>query len=163
MFGLLQFLVSLYSLLLYGYLRNGIYSHLRLRKISKTAIGKHQKGFRNYWFYRDIQKDYGLGILYSVNMSYLWMWLIHHSLLPLAALWSWLKQLLLIYSCFLCLLQIPAVIIASVNVYREEFGTAFVLLAKDRKTGKLRSSLFELLAWAGTAFLVYLSYRGLAE
>lgn len=159
MFYCLQFFFSLYSLLLYGYFRSGIYSHLRLRKISKTAIRKNQKGFRNYWLYRDIQKTYGLGFIYGLHTAYFWGWLLHFSMMPLAAAFSWLKQPLWICSCLLGLLEIPAVIFASVNENRAECGTTFVLLARNKETKKFRSSVIDLSAWVCAAFLVYLSYR----
>ena len=75
-----------------------------------------------------------------------------------AIAFSWLELPLFICSCLLCLLTIPAVIFASVNEYRVEFGTGFVLMAKAKGEKKYRSSLIDLFAWVGGAFLVYLSY-----
>ena len=159
MFHCLQIFFSLFSLMFYGYLRSGIYSHLRLRKISKTAIKRNQKGFRNHWFYRDVQKNYGLGWVYGLNLAYFWGWLLHLSLALLAIVFSCLNFSVLICSCLLSLLGIPAVIFASVSENRAEFGTGFVLMAKCKDTKKYRSSLVDLLAWVGGAFLIYVSYR----
>ena len=75
MFYSLQIIFSLYSLLLYANFRSGIFHHLRLRKISKTAIRKNQKGFLNFWFYRDIHKNYGLRLIYGLNIAYSLIWL----------------------------------------------------------------------------------------
>lgn len=159
MFCCLQLFFSIFSLLFYGYLRSGIYSHLRLRKISKTAIKRNLKGFRNYWFYRDVQKNYGLGWIYRLHLAYFWGWIFHLSMALLAVALSWMKLPVLICSCLLALLEIPAVVFASINENREEFGTGFVLLAKCKDTKKFRSSLIDLFAWSFTAFFVYLSYR----
>ena len=162
MFYWMQIIFSLYSLLMYAIFRGGIYSHLRLRKISKTAIERNRKGFRNYWLYRDIQKNYGLGFIYGLNMTYFWGWLVHLSMALLAIAFSWLELPLFICSCLLCLLEIPAVIFASVNENRAEFGNAFVLLAMTKETGKLNSSLIDLFSWVFPIVLVYLSFWGLS-
>lgn len=159
MFFCLQIFFSLFSLLFYGYLRSGIYSQLRLRKISKTTIKRKRKGFQNYWFYRDIQKNYGLGWIYGLNLAYFWGWIVHLSIVLPAIAFSWLKFPVFVCSCLLSLLEIPAVIFASVNENRAEFGTGFVLMAKCKDTKKFRSSLIDLFVWLGPAFLVYLSYR----
>lgn len=161
MFHFLQIIFSLYSLLLYTVFRCGIYSHLRLRKISKTAIRKNQKGFRNYWLYRDIQKKYGLGSIYCLHMAYFWGWILHLAMMPLSIAFSWMKLSLFMCSCILGLLEIPAVIFASINENRAECGTGFVLLARNKETGKYHSSLIDLFAWVCSAVLVYFSYRGL--
>ena len=162
MFYSLQMIFSLYSLLLYANFRSGIFHHLRLRKISKTAIRKHQKGFLNFWFYRDIHKNYGLRFIYSLNIVYSLAWLLHLSVMLLAFVFPCLKMMLLICSCILCMLEVPVVFYTSVNEYRVEFGCGFVLLAKTKETGKLRSSLIDMLSWICSAFLIYLSYRGLS-
>lgn len=157
MFYSMQIIFLLYSLLLYANFRSGIYHHLRLRKISKTAIRKKQKGFCNYWFYRDIHKNYGLGFAYGLNIAYSLTWLFQLSVVLLTFVFSDLKWMLFVCSCFLCLMEIPAVIFSSVNEYRAEFGSGFVLLAKTKETGKIRSSFVDIFAWAFSAFLIYLS------
>ena len=159
MFCCLQIFFSVFGLLFYAYLRSGIYSHLRLRKISKTAIKQNRKGLKNYWFYRDIQKKYGLGFAYGLNLAYFWGWIFHLSLVLLAIGFSWLRLPAFICSCLLMLVELPAVVFASINENREEFGTGFVLMAKCRDTKKYRSSLIDLFAWTFTTFFVYLSYR----
>ena len=162
MFYSMQIIFLLYSLLLYANLRSGIYHHLRLRKISKTAIRKNQRGFCNYWLYQDIHKNYGLGFAYELNIAYLLTWFFHLSVVLLSVVFPVLKLVLFICSCILCLIEITAVIFSSVNEYRTEFGCGFVLLAKTKETGKLRSSFVDIFAWVFSAFLIYLSYRGLS-
>ena len=159
MFYCMQIYFSLLGLMFYGYLRGGIHSHLRLRKISKTAIKRHEKGFRNYWFYRDIHKHYGLGWIYGLNLACFWGWILHLSATLLAIVFSWLNFPVLICSCLLCLLEIPVVTFASVSENRVEFGTGFVLLAKCKDTKKYRSSFIDLFVWLAAAFLIYVSYR----
>lgn len=162
MFYSMQIIFLLYSLLLYANLRSGIYDHLRLRKISKTAIRKNRKSFGNYWIYRDIHKKYGLGFVYGLNIAYLLTWLFNLSVVLLSVVFPVLKLVLLIFSCILCLIEIPAVIFSSVNECRAEFGSRFVLLAKTKETGKIRSSFIDLFAWIFSAVLIYLSFNGLA-
>lgn len=158
MFFIMIIIFLLYSLLLYANFRSGIYDHLRLRKISKTAIRKKQEGVHNYWLYLDIHKSYGLGFAYGLNIAYLLIWIVHLVVMLLSVVLPSMKQMVLICACVHCLVEIPAVIFASVNENRLEFGTAFVLLAKAKETGKLRSSFVDLFAWMLSGFLIYLSY-----
>ena len=158
MFCCFQIFFSIFSLMFYGFFRGGIYSHLRLQKISKTAIKRNCRGCRTHWFYRDIQKNYGLGWVYGLNLVYFWGWITHLSLVLMAIVFSWLNLPTLICSFLLSLLEIPAVIFASVSENRAEFGTGFVPLAKCKDIKKYRSSLIDLFVWIGTMFLVVISY-----
>lgn len=156
----MQMIFSLYGLLLYANLRSGIYTHLRLRKISKTSIRKNQKGFRNYWFYQNIQKNYGLGLAYGLNVAYLLTWLLHLAMALLGLILPWLQLPVLLCASLLCLIELPAVFWAAGNEYRAEFGSSFILLARKKETGKFCSSLIDLFAWCFSAFVLYISYRG---
>ncbi len=63
--------IAFYNLLLYAIFRSGIYSYLRLSKMSKAYIKKNRKGFINYWLYHSINKQNSLGILYGLNLIFL--------------------------------------------------------------------------------------------
>lgn len=52
---------------IYAFFRMGINKILRKKRISKTAIKKYMKGYRNYWWYETLHKEYDIGILYHIN------------------------------------------------------------------------------------------------
>ena len=71
MFYFFMIVIAFYNLLLYAIFRSGIYSYLRLSKMSKTYIKKNRKGFINYWLYYSINKQNSLGILYGLNLTFI--------------------------------------------------------------------------------------------
>ena len=161
MFYFLIIIIALYNLLLYANFRSGIYSYLRLSKMSKTYIKKNRKGFINYWLYHSINKQNSIGILYVLNLVF---FITTAAFLLFAITLGYIKVLqpiLLSFSTLLCVIEIPCVIIASIHSNIEDYGQPFIVFAKRKYFRGYTSSLIDWLSWLMTAFLIYLSFRQL--
>lgn len=161
MFYFFMIVIALYNLLLYAIFRSGIYSYLRLSKMSKTYIKKNRKGFINYWLYHSINKQNSLGILYVLNLVF---FIATAAFLLFTIILGYIRVLqpiLLVFSILLCIIEIPCVIIASIYSNSEDYGKPFVFLAKRKHMRGYTSSLIDWLSWLMTAFLIYLSFQQL--
>ena len=161
MFYFLMIVIALYNLLLYANFRSGIYSYLRLSKMSKTYIKKNKKGFINYWLYHSINKQNSLGILYGLNLIFLVATFTFMVFAITLGFIEALQSTLIVFSIVLCAIEIPCVIIASTYSNIEDYGKPFILLAKRKHLRGFTSSLFDWLSWLMTAFLIYLSFQQL--
>ncbi len=160
-FYFFMIVIAFYNFWLYTVFRIGIYSYLRLSKMSKTYIKKNRKGFINYWLYHSIHKQNSLGHLYSLNLTFL---IATVSFLLLAITLGYIRAMqpiLLTFSILLCVIEIPCTIIASIHSNNEDYGKPFVLLAKRKHIRGYTSSLIDWLSWTLTAFLIYLSLQQL--
>ena len=153
--------ISFYNLLLYAIFRSGIYSYLRLSKMSKRNIKKNRKGFINYWFYHSINKQNSLGILYGLNLIFLIATFTFMIFAITLGFVESLQLILLAFSILLCIIEIPCVIIASIHSNNEDYGKPFVFLAKRKHMRGYTSSLIYWFSWSMTAFLIYLSFQQL--
>ena len=161
MFYFFMVVIAFYNLLLYAIFRGGIYSYLRLSKMSKTYIKKNRKGFINYWLYHSINKQNSLGILYALNLAF---FIATISFMLFAITLGYIRGLQLIlfaFSVVLCVIEIPCMIIASIHSNKEDYGKPFVFLAKRKHLRGYTSSLLDWLSWAMTALLIYLSFQQL--
>ena len=161
MFYFFMVVIAFYNLLLYSIFRGGIYSYLRLSKMSKTYIKKNRKGFINYWLYHSINKQNSLGILYGLNLAF---FIATISFMLFAITLGYirgLKLILLAFSVVLCVIEIPCVIIADIHEKKANYGKPFVFLAKRKHVRGYTSSLLDWLSWAWTALLIYLSFQQL--
>lgn len=161
MFYFFTILITFYNLLLYAIFRSGIYSYLRLSKMSKSNIKKSSKGFKNYWLYHSINKQRPLGILYSLNFIFLITTFAFTVFAITLGFIETLKPILFTFSIILCVIEIPSVIISSIHNNNEEYGKPFILLAKRKYLRGYSSSLIDWFSWGITAFLIYLSYQQL--
>lgn len=153
--------IAFYNLLLYAGFRGGVYSYLRLSKMSRSNIKKSRKGFINYWLYHSIHRQRSLGILYGLNLTFLIATVAFMLFAMTLGYIGVLQPILLAFSAVLCLIEVPSVIIASIHSTREEHGAPFVLLAKRKHSRGYDCTLIECLSWAMTAFLICLSYQQL--
>ena len=161
MFYFLMVAIAFYNLLLYAIFRDGIYSYLRLSKMSKTYIKKNRKGFINYWLYHSINKQNSLGILYGLNLAF---FIATISFMLFAITLGYIRGLqpiLFVFSVVLCVIEIPCMIIASIHSNKEDYGKPFVFLAKRKHVRGYTGSLLDWLSWAMTALLIYLSFQQL--
>ena len=158
MFYFLHFIIVLYNILIYALFRGGITEYMRRLRISKSYIKKNKKGFLNYWFYRDINKDRPIGAVYYLNIIYLSLTAVYSLLAIVFGYMTALKPLLLILSIIICVLQIPAGIFDSVQNCMIEYNKPFVLIAKKKGHTYYYSSLFDMLSWCITAVFIYASY-----
>ena len=161
MFYFFMIIIAIYNLLLYAIFRSGIYSYLRLSKMSKSNIKKNRKGFVNYWFYLSINKHNSLGILYGLNLIFLIATFTFMVFAITLGFIEALQSILIVFSIVLCTIEIPCVIIASIFSNIEDYGKPFILLEKRKHLRGFTSSLIDWLSWLMTAFLIYLSFQQL--
>ena len=161
MFYFLMIVIAFYNLLLYAIFRGGIYSYLRLSKMSKTYIKKNRKGFINYWLYYSINKQNSLGILYGLNLIFIIATFTFIVFAITLGFIEALQSILIVFSIVLCTIEIPCMIISSIHSNIENYGKSFIFLAKRKHMRGYTSSLIDWLSWLMTAFLIYLSFQQL--
>ena len=161
MFYFFMIVIAFYNLLLYAIFRSGIYSYLRLSKMSKTYIKKNRKGFINYWLYHSINKQNSLGVLYGLNLTFLIATITFMIFAITLGYIKILQPILFALSIVLCIIEIPCAIIASIHSNSEDYGKPFVFLAKRKHIRGYTSSLIDWLSWSITALFIYLSFQQL--
>lgn len=143
------------TLIFYAFFRGSVNSYLQnCKKISKTNINKHKKGKRNYWWYEELHREFGIGKIYYLNKIYT---ILFSVVLFLHLILGFFK----ITSLITCSLSIIIYILSAImwlfaNIQNniEEHGTAFVLFARKINKG-IDSSIFDLLT---TLFFISLAY-----
>ena len=156
MFYFFGLIFALYGILLYAIFRGEIFNQLRLSKVSKTYIRKNRKGMKNYWLYSQIHKEHPLGILYYLNIAFLFVLLAFSAITILFGYLDFLKIPIFVLAVILCVIEIPTGILSTGIDALAEYGRPFVLLAKDRETKKLYSSILMLLGWLlPVAFVIF--------
>lgn len=158
MFYFLQIVIVLYNLVLYSVFRGGIYSYLRLSKMSKTNIRKHRKGLKNYWLYQSIYEQRPLGIFYVLNILFLISTILFSVLIIVLGYIKALQPVVLVLSVLLCVVEIPSLLLTSIYDCKAEYGRSFVLLTKRKDTHGYYSSLMNMASWLVTAVLICISY-----
>ena len=153
--------IAFYNLLIYAIFRSGIYSYLRLSKMSKTYIKKNRKGFINYWLYHSINKQNSLGVLYGLNLAFLIATITFMIFAITLGYIKVMQPILFALSIVLCIIEIPCAIIASIHSNNEDYGKPFVFLAKRKHIRGYTSSLIDWLSWSITAIFIYLSFQQL--
>lgn len=126
---LVGILFCLVIALVYAAFRDEAFQGLRHRKIRKRDIRQKQKGALNFWFYTELEKEYGLGKygillrLYPIaagsftvlHITFGWMDALALPDLILAGLTALYLSVLTLYAC--------------IRRNRRLFGQAFLLLA----------------------------------
>lgn len=121
--GIIFWSISLFA---YGYFRSGISAYCSLMKLSRKFIKRAKKGAANYWLYKQLHQQKGLGSFYYLNLLFLFCLLAFAFLLCFS--WAkWMRIPVVIAGIVLGLVEIPAIFKASICIHREEFGKAFVL------------------------------------
>lgn len=159
MFYVLLIVIAFYNLFLYTIFRSGIYSYLRLSKMSKTNIKKNRKGFINYWLYYSINKQNSLGALYGLNIAFFIATVTFIFFTIALGYIRVIQPILFVFSILVCIIEIPCMIIASIHSSNEDYGKPFVFLAKRKGFRGYTSSLIECLSWILTVLLIYLSFQ----
>lgn len=153
-------LIVLLNLSLYFSVRGSITDFFRFNKLSKTNIRKNTKGFKNYWFYRELNKIKPLGLMYYANIIYFYLTLFYTALSLSLGYIRVLQPVFFVTSIGICLLQIPMTIwsVYYDNLYA--FGKAFVLCSRFPDARRhLRTILDYIWPWAVTGMLICLSYQ----
>ena len=71
-----------------------------------------------------------------------------------------MRPAVLAFSVVLCIVEIPASILASIYSDKADYGKPFVLLAKSKRRPRaLYTSFVGWFSWIGTAFLIYCAFK----
>lgn len=159
MFYFLYVVIVLYNLVLYANFRSGIYDYLRLCEMSKSNIRKNRKGFINYWLYQSIHQIHPLGFLYYLNCLYLIFTCAFTILVLALGFINMLQPVFFILSVILCMIEIPATVLASIYDCKQQYQKPFVLFRRTTKRGYYYSSLFDMFSWCITALLICFAYQ----
>ena len=144
------------ALFIYISFRFGVDSYLRVNKNSKTYVRKSKKGYLNYWIYKKINEDIGLGHIFYLNVFLL-------VLTPLYSIVSicfgWVDLLavpIAVCNVILCICQIPAIIFSDTYWNLEYYKKKFVILTKSKSGRGFHSSFYMIFEILGLlAFAVY--------
>lgn len=126
-------LVSVYTALLYIWFRSDVFDDLVARGIRKREIRRRMKGAWQFWFYRELENEYGLGIYGKLVCLYVPVWGIataFHILL------GW----------FSAASVIDAVLLGGLSV----FVSAMIFYTRARLNRRIVGSSFLLLGWKKT-------------
>lgn len=134
-------LCAMVSIIMYASFRMGVNSYLRFNKKSKTYIGKSKKGYLNYWLYKKIDEEVGLGYIFYLNF-FLLILTAFYSFLSICFAWVELLSLpVAICNAILCAFQIPAIIFSDSYCNLNDYARKFVVMEK-RKFGRGYHSSF---------------------
>ncbi len=151
-------LIVILNLCLYFAVRGSIWDFFRFNKLSKSNIRKNKKGFKNYWFYQEINKIKPLGWMYFANIIYFFLTLFYTVFALSLGYIKILQPVFFIVSIIICLIQIPTTIwsVYYDNLYA--FGKAFVLCRRFPDARRyLRTPLDYVYPWVITGLLICLS------
>ena len=147
---------AIFALFIYISFRWGVDSYLRVGKNSKTFIRKNKKGFLNYWLYKKINSELGLGRIYYLNIFLLVLTLLYCGTVFILGWIELLSLPIAICNAALCLAQIPAILFSDIYYNLEYHKEAFVVLAKNRPGRGFNSSFFTVFgACLLLAFAIY--------
>ena len=151
--NVLYFLISVFA---YFYFRMGVSAYCEVKKMSRSFVKKHTKGYANYWLYRELHRERGLGILYPVNYLFLGGLGIFFVGMLLSLI-SWMEIPVLILGILLGLVQTVALAVSMAYSNLNDYGSWFVLFRKRRTRGfdsplNWLGCVAPLLAYAGMYF-----------
>lgn len=147
---------AIFAVFLYMSFRFGVDSYLRVNKNSKTFIRKNKKGYLNYWFYKKINSEIGLGHIYTLNIFLL---ILTATYFCLAICLGWAKFFSIpisICNALLCTVQIPAIIFSDIYWNLDNYKKKFVIIAKNKAGRGFHSSFYAIVQVIGLlAFAIY--------
>jgi len=153
-------LIVLINLFSYFSFRSGIREFLRLKKMSKTNIRKNKKGFKNYWFYQEINKIKPLGWMYYANIIYFFLTLFYTVFALSLGYIKSLQPVFFAISILLCIVQIPTTAASEYYSNLYTFGTPVVLCRRYPDTRRyLSTPLDYVIPWVITGLLIFLSFE----
>jgi len=126
-FFMLNLVLMILCTFVYIFFRDGLYSYCRLfKKTSKTFIRKNIKGASNFWLFSQLHKQVNLGILYYLNLIYLFLLIAF--LVSFALSWiSSIKILVIIFGLLLSLVTIPVFGVSLFYSNIDTFGKPFII------------------------------------
>jgi len=110
----------------------------------------------NYWLYKKINSELGLGRIYYLNIFLLVLTLLYCGTVFILGWIELLSLPIAICNAALCLAQIPAILFSDIYYNLEYHKEAFVVLAKNRPGRGFNSSFFTVFgACLLLAFAIY--------
>lgn len=155
-FHICNVICSMVAIFIYVSFRFGVDSYLRVNKNSKTYIRKSKKGYLNYWTYKKINEDIGLGNIFLLNVFLLILTLLY-SFLSICLGWvDFLSMPIALCNVILCICQIPAIIFSDTYWNLECYKKKFVILTKSKSGRGFHSSFYMIFEILGLlVFAVY--------
>ena len=155
-FHICNVICSIIALFIYISFRFGVDSYLRVNKNSKTYIRKNKKGYLNYWTYKKINEDIGLGNIFHLNVFLLILTPLY-SFVSICFGWvNFLSMPIAVCNVILCICQIPAIIFSGTYWNLEYYKKKFVILTKSKSGRGFHSSFYMIFEIIGLlAFAVY--------
>ncbi len=153
-FPLLNLILLLLGFFTYFHFRSGVYAYCRISKMSKIYIRKNTKGISNFWLYSQLHKQDDLGVLYYLNLIYLFS--LTAFLIVSALSWvPFLKIPVIIIGLLLGIATIPVFFTSLIYTNIEDVGKPFVVFevfkgynGKSRRFASVFDWLFALLPLA---------------
>lgn len=118
--------------LLYPVFRMEVFDELISRGIRKRDIRRKMKGFRNFWLYDEIEKNYGLGFYGKMIRQYVGLYTMI-TILHIAL--GWINSLAgadVALMTYLCLNAVVMIFYSRIRINRRLFGSTFVLFAWEK-------------------------------
>lgn len=140
----LNIVYAIVSVWMYMSFRISIGYYLRHTGNSKTYIRKNKKDFWNYWIYKKIHAEIGLGYVYYLNLGLLALTLLYFLI---ATSLGWLDEMkipIAVLHSLLCCTQLPSSVFAHVYDNLEDYGQRFIILRKRKIGGGFDSSILHL-------------------
>jgi len=126
LFPLLNLILLLFGVYTYVRFRIGVYAYCRLSKMSKSYIRKNTKGALNFWLYSQLHKQDDLGVLYYLNLIYLFSLSAFLITFPFSSI-SILKIPVIIVGVILGVVTIPVYFVSLIYTNMEDVGKPFVI------------------------------------
>lgn len=127
----------------YASFRLAVDSWLRRKKISKSRMKKLKKGKQNYWWYKALHEEVGLGMIYPLNKLFTILYPIE---LCLSLLLGWIRSFAPVISflyAIISLLLAGMTLFSSVQHNIDEYGAPIVILRRTKRNG-FDSSILDL-------------------
>ena len=156
--------VLLFPIFYYPAFRQGIDDWLCGRKIRKSEIRKRKKGKRNFWWYEEIHREYGLGIWYPINRVFITLYpitLLLHAFLGVIKA----ESIPVFMMGSICLVLMAAMYtFHRIQNNKKEYGRSIVLFAvvKRGKHSGVNSIFVDLLLTLIPLVLLYIYWELLA-
>ena len=142
-FPLSNLILLIFGLFTYVHFRCGVYVYCRISKMSKSYIRKNTKGASNFWLYTQLHNQNNLGILYYLNLIYLFCLIAF--LIAFALSWiSILKIPVMIIGIILGAMTIPVFFASLIYTNIEDVGQPFVIFkAYKINSGRRFATVFD--------------------
>ena len=141
----LNILFSLIFPIFYFWFRDAVFSWLRGRKISDSMIRKSKHGAKNFWWYEELHRNFGLSSVYTLNKVYTVFFAVHFTA---SVLLGWAEPLFRVFAVSYTLLALLTFFItefARIQDTVEKYGCKFVLFRKNPLRGNFDSSLLDMI------------------